>query len=321
MLALLPPYADCKSYADWALSDLVKKPIYLDIVTEALHSENKKLLELHDLGFFDFLKPSLQKRIRFDDWDRMIPEHKIQDKYKNIIQNINNFCDLDNSLSSNISQLNYCFEICNLVLYSKFPDRTKLSDFEFNRDLRRYYGNGYYDFSTHNISSTFVIEEDFPTIISHEYTHYLQDVLWLDCFNNPKSWYIDSDRQISKRSAFIEGHALGMESLISNLYSSKNNSEAFLFKNINYHVYLLRDAYIYLSDYHNKYISRKLTNVQTLYDSEDVVECLNTNKRYIRNVPSRLSPYSVGAAFFAELETRLGPDIYVKMLKEKISFL
>jgi len=123
-------------------------------------------------------------------------------------------------------------------------------------------------------------------ILAHEYTHHVQDQIWVGAD------YEDT-------SIFMEGQAIGVQRHISNLYRKKEDNEAFM-----YHI-SKRNVYEFRSSYKAMCKKLKIEPKKSLLDE----------KKFIFS-----SPHMFGNSLFSIYEAEKGPGIYKEMINGDFKF-
>jgi len=293
------------------LKSLIKQRRYLKIAEEKLSEENIKLEKLYEKGLFDFLK-KMDNSCAEDISEyiaKVIKPEDIKEKYIKIINRINKYLGLDEPY---MPELEY-FKTDDLLVYKNRESR--LNSYEITRQ-RRISAKARYQYAPLKIILSDMLEEDLPRLVSHEYAHHLQTyyIIGHKEPNIEKNKYFND--KMNGKTAFVEGHAQGIESIISQLYALEEDNHSFLFMNVNSRVNRLQNIYLYLSKYHNQRTKTELLNKVTIYDPQDKRREIRLSSFFPRSTPSELTVSEIGLITFLGLENRFGPEIYKQLLTE-----
>jgi hypothetical protein len=149
--------------------------------------------------------------------------------------------------------------------------------------------------------------------VAHEYTHHVQcEVL----FSGMPDFENQRKDNFSKFRTFMEGHARGIERVISNKYAGLNNDGAFLYDSVERAVNELKRVYVWCSGMYDKKMDLDLLLSRTSYDGpleEEFFEPLAKNK----TTPSN---HDLGNSLFLIYEQKHGDSMYKDIMHKKFSF-
>jgi len=132
----------------------------------------------------------------------------------------------------------------------------------------------------------------------HEFSHFLQHMHWGDSVMTSESL-----------NEFTEGHAVGVENILSLILAEKNGNQYLRYEALRDELRLLRPAYLYFSEKINH-----PTKYSLFYEPQDQFYLDKCYEDISTTYP--LTPYQEGRAYFKVLEKTEGFSVYKRVLKD-----